>query len=196
LSGTCTAGECAGNPTDCLASGFVFCDDFEDGVADGWTESGGTWSVLDESANRIYEGRGKEESWPAPSWADQTIQARVKVVSFGGSSDAYRAGIMARHSSASNFYTLQVRSDGSLSIRKSTSVVSGCNQVASGVNTSDWFTLRLEVLGPASAVSLRGYVNGQLKLSCSHTSGLASGQVGFVTYDTVARFDDITVTSP
>jgi len=180
-------------------SGFVFCDDFEDGVADGWTKSGGTWSVLDDQGTKVYEGSNSEESWAGGSYTDQTVEARVKVLSFGSSSsDSYRAGIMARWSGASNFYTLQIRDTGILSIRKSTSVVTGCAQVASGVTPSEWFTLRLVVSGPPSNVSLEGSVNGQVKITCTQTSGLASGQAGVVTYGpgTTARFDDVRVKTP
>jgi hypothetical protein len=194
-AGALGTGGSGGGPLSC--SGFVFCDDFEDGVADGWTKSGGTWTVLDDDT-KVYQGAASEESWAGPSVADQSVEARVKVVSFGGSSDAYRAGLIARHSGSSDFYAFQIRSDGSLSIRKSTSVVSGCNQVAAGVSPTAWFTMRLVVSGPASAVSLKGYVNGQEKVACTHASGLASGQAGFVTYgtSTSARFDDIRVSSP
>jgi pectate lyase len=176
----------------------VFCDDFEDGVADGWTTSGGTWSVLDDGGNKVYQGADSQESWAGPVVLDQTVEASVKVVAFGGTSDSYRAGIIARWSGASNFYTLEVNASGLLSIRKSTSVLSGCNQVASGTTTGTWFTLKLAVSGPASSVTLNGYVNGTLLLTCTHTSGLGSGQAGVVTYgsNTVARFDDVRVSSP
>jgi hypothetical protein len=190
-------GGTGGSVPECGITGFVFCDDFEDGDAAGWTKSGGTWTVVDDAGNSAYEGGASEESYAGPSLTDQTVQARVKVLQMN-TGNSYRAGIIARLSGSSNFYTLQVAGDDTLSIRKSTSVVSGCAAVPVGVTVTDWFTLKLEVSGAASAVSLRGYVNDELKLTCTHTSGLAAGQPGIVTYGsgTRARFDDVRVSTP
>jgi pectate lyase len=198
VSGNCVGGKCQGTPINCSA-GLAFCDDFEDGNDNGWTKSSNSaWSIQTDGT-MVYRGTASEEAWAGlTSWTDQTVEAQVKVMNFGGTSDSYRAGIMARRSSSSNFYALQVRSDGSLSIRKSTSVLSGCAQVASGVNVKDWFSMKLEVTGPPTSVTLKGYINGSLKLTCTHTSGLGSGTAGFVTYGsgTSAHFDDITVIAP
>jgi pectate lyase len=192
----CTGGACT---TSSCPFGYVFCDDFEDGVADGWTKSGGTWSVLDEAGDKVYQGGASEESWAGSSSTDQTVTAMVRVVQFGGSSDSYRAGILARRSTPSDFYALQVRYDGMLSIRKGTTPLSGC-QIQSGVTVTQWFEMKLQVSGPPASVTLRGFVNGEgtPKLTCTHTNGIASGQAGFVTYGTgtTARFDDITVSTP
>jgi pectate lyase len=192
----CSAGACT---TSTCPFGYVFCDDFEDGVADGWTTSGGTWSVLLDSGNHVYEGGGSQESWAgSTTWTDQTVEAQVKVVTFGGTSDSYRAGIMARRSGASAFYALQILPSGNVGIRRSTSLLSGCADVPSGVTPTNWFTLKLQVSGAPASVTLKGFVNGALKLSCTQTSGYGSGQIGFVTYGTgtVARFDNVKVSTP
>jgi hypothetical protein len=73
-----------------------------------------------------------------------------------------------------------------------------CTAVASGIDPFQWFTLRLEVRTPGPLQSVRGYVNGVLKIDCNLQGGSLNGQSGVVTYGTgtVARFDDIRVSVP
>jgi hypothetical protein len=186
-------------------NGVAFCDDFEDQNANGWTKSGGTWTVVQDAADWVYAGgNGSEEAYAGDgAWTDQTIEANVKVVSFGGTSDSYRAGIMARRSSGSNFYVFALGGDGKLTLRKSTSTPSGstgaCAALAAGVDTTGWFTLKMAVTGNAGSVRIQTFINDQPKHDCTTTSSpLTQGQVGVLTYGsgTVAHFDDVTVTTP
>lgn len=197
--GSATGGSSAAGASGIGCDGFVFCDDFEDASADGWTTSGGTWAVVSDTSWVYQGGNGSQEAVAGQqSWTDQTVEARVKVVSFGGNTDSYRVGILARYTGSSNFYALAVGADGNLTLRKSTSQLSGCDPVASGIDPSAWFTLKLEVSGPASAVQIRTYINDTLAQECAVTDGLASGQVGVVTYgsSTDGQFDDIRVSTP
>jgi hypothetical protein len=202
--GTSGAGGSAGGGSVC-DEGIAFCDDFEDQNASGWTKSGGTWSVVADGGNWTYEGgNGSEEAYAGDtSWTDQTVQAKVKVINFGGTSDSYRAGIMARHSGGSSFYVFALGGDGNLTLRKSTSTPSGssgtCGALAADIDAEDWFTLKMTVSGAASSVRIRTYVDDVLKHDCMTTSStVANGRAGVLTYgsNTVARFDDVSVTTP
>lgn len=186
-------------------AGVVFCDDFEDGNSTGWTKSGGTWSVVDDAGDGVYQGGdASEESYAGEAaWTDQTVEANVKVASFGGTSDSYRAGIMARHDGSSAFYVFAIGGDGNLTLRKSTSVPSGnsgtCSAVSAGIDATQWFTLKMSVSGAAASVNIKTYLNGVLKHDCTTTSStVTSGSAGVLTYgsNTVARFDDVSVTTP
>jgi hypothetical protein len=117
-SGTAGASTGGSGNAMCGAS-VVFCDDFEDGNSTGWTKSGGTWSVIDDAGDSVYQGgNASEESYAGEAaWTDQTVEANVKVASFGGTSDSYRAGIMARHSGSSAFYVFALGGDGNLTLR-------------------------------------------------------------------------------
>lgn len=183
----------------------VFCDDFEDGNSTGWTKSGGTWAIVDDAGDGVYQGgNGSEESYAGDTaWTDQTVEANVKVTSFGGTSDSYRAGIIARRNGSSNFYAFAIGGDGNLTLRKSTSAPSGssgtCGAIASGIDATKWFTLKMSVSGAAGSVKIKTYLNGVLKHDCTTTSStVASGSAGVLTYgsSTVARFDDVSVTTP
>jgi hypothetical protein len=204
-SGGAGGGGNGGSGSAMCDDGVAFCDDFEDQNANGWTKSGGTWSVVQDAADWVYAGgNGSEEAYAGDAtWTDQTIEANVKVVSFGGTSDSYRAGIMARHTGSSSFYVFALGGDGKLTLRKSTSAPSGstgtCAALAAGVDTNAWLTLKMSVTGNAGSVRIQTYINGQPRHDCTTTSSpLAQGRVGVLTYGsgTVAHFDDVSVTTP
>jgi pectate lyase len=201
-SGTCTAGQCAAST---CGSGLVFCDDFEDGNDAGWTKSGGTWTIATDGSF-VFQGGGSSQEATAgdAAWTDQTVEARVRVVSFGGTSDSYRAGIIGRFAGASTFYVFAIGGNGNLTLRKSTSTPSGasgtCGAIAAGIDpTTAFFTLKMELSGPTNNVHIRTFLNGVLKHDCTTTSTTSgAGKVGFLTYGTgtVASFDDIKVSTP
>lgn len=203
--GTGGGGSGTGGSSAMCATGIAFCDDFEDHNATGWTKSGGTWTVVDDGGDWVYEGSAASEEAYAGDvgWTDQTVQANVKVISFGGTSDSYRAGILARRSGASSFYVFALGADGNLTLRKSTSTPSGasgtCGPLAAGIASSGWFTLKMTISGAVGAVQIRTYLNGTLKHDClTSSSTVASGQAGVLTYgsNTIAHFDDVSVTTP
>ncbi len=134
-----------GTAMDAAAGGcpspFLFCDDFEDGNATGWTaleqttSTSGTWMTLTENGHTgastvDFQGTGGATSYhyDYPSvtaaggpWADQTVSAWVKPTVTALSGDSDKAGVCARFStsgtgSAANTntsaYCLFIRSDG------------------------------------------------------------------------------------
>jgi hypothetical protein len=197
-------GEAGGASLGCSGA-EDFCDDFEDLIADGWSTSGGTWAVMEDGDNNAFEGGGASEEALAGegSWADQTVEARVRVVAFGGDSDTYRAGIVARYASSSAYYAFALGGDQALTIRRSTGAPSGssgaCAAVSTSIDPNEWFTLKLRVTGPGGNVRLRTYLNGTLIHDCTTTATTtASGKVGVLTVGsgTTARFDDVKVSLP
>ena len=93
--GSASAGSGGANPSGC--PGYAFCDDFEDGDADGWASIGGTWSVIADggSVYRGANGSGNAIAGTA-TWTDQTVEARVKVTQFGNTKAGFRGGVLAR----------------------------------------------------------------------------------------------------
>jgi hypothetical protein len=196
---TCAGGSCTGSVAAC-APGHVFCDDFEDGNADGWTPSGGSWSVITDGTF-VYKGDGGDfQSLAGSSHTDQTVEAKLKVLQFGGSSGSYRAGLVARHTGSSNYYALEIDPTGKLRLLKGTSSISGCSDLPSGVSplVGTWSTLKLQVSGPASQVHIVSWVNGVQKHDCTISSGIASGSAGVATFgsNTRAEFDDFGIWTP
>ncbi len=85
----------------------VFTADFESGSTSGWSKSGGTWSVVaDGSQTLLQTNAGSENARNFAgdtSWADYTITARVKPLSFGSNGFV---GLLARAKSSTTFYRL------------------------------------------------------------------------------------------
>jgi hypothetical protein len=180
----------------------LFEDDFEDGDAAGWTSTSGEWEVVDDDSGAYEQTQFDGNTLRVASvtnacWGDQVVEARVKVLDFGGNSTSYSANVFARYVSPSTYYVLGMNSgsNGQLFIGKAAN--GGLERLATkgGLGFDDqedvWFTLRLEVVGS----DLRAYVNGTLELEASD-SQITSGGVAVGTTHASARFDDVKVTNP
>src|SRR4051812_34038546 len=90
-----------------LSQSSLFSDDFEDGNANSWTTSGGSWSVVSDGS-QVYRQSGTSADARAlvgsTSWTDQAVEARVKPLAFNGS-DRFVA-VLARAQSATSYYYL------------------------------------------------------------------------------------------
>jgi hypothetical protein len=180
----------------------LFFDDFEDGDESGWTSTSGDWSIVDDDTTAIEQSQFDGNTLRVASvvnacWADQIVEARVKVLDFGGNSTSYSANVFARFIDAETYYVLGINSgsNGQLFIGKQ--VGGGLERLASegGYGFDDnedvWFTLRLEVIGS----SLKAYLNDALELETTD-SQITSGGVAVGTTHASARFDDVRVTGP
>jgi hypothetical protein len=163
--------------------------------------------VVPDGTNHAYQGgSGSQESIAdgTASLADETVQADIKVITFGGTGTAYRAGIIARYASPSNFYTFSIDQSGVLHLYKSTSAPSSssgtCGAIVSGVDPLAWHSYRIVIAGAPGSIRIRTYLDGALQHDCTTTatSVPASGSIGVLTYGTgtVAMFDNVTASSP
>lgn len=131
------------------------------------------------------------------TWQDQAVQARVKVLSFGGTStsSSYFVGVYARYTDESNHYYLALRSDGHISIRRklagSNASIGGAITPGALITTGKWYTVKLEVSG----TTLKSYIDGVLYDTVTDSS-FASGKAGLGTTNATAIFDDVVVSSP
>src|SRR5437867_4237510 len=78
-------------------------DDSEDGTANGWLVSAGTWAVVSDGS-KVYAQTGAgtgstvlASAAGATTWVNQRIEAKVKIKAFGGSSTSYFAAIYGRY---------------------------------------------------------------------------------------------------
>lgn len=149
-------------------------------------------------------GTGSYNSTAGPSNGDQSVEARMKILQFGGSGSSYRAGILARVQ-GSNFYVLAIDAAGDLRLLRGTSSPSSssgtCDAVPSQlpavVNT--WVSLKIRVAGPANDVHILTWLNGNPVHDCTTTSStIAAGSAGVMTYgsSTRAEFDDFRIAAP
>ncbi|HVV48384.1 MAG TPA: hypothetical protein VHO06_01880, partial [Polyangia bacterium] len=132
-------------------------------------------------------------------WTDVVVQARIKILSFNGSSSSYYAGLCARVEDANDYYCVVLRSDGSVSIRGDIAGSSGSigSSASYGVTTGTWYTVQLEIVGSTITAS----INGTPVLPKSGSGAITDasidhGGVGLVVDNGVAEFDDVSVTTP
>ncbi len=168
----------------------IFFDDFEDGNYTGWSKSGGTWSVVTDGSGVFKQSSTSANAYAytgSSSWTDYSVQAKVKPISFNGSSRP--VGVLARYSSTSNYYfaTLTSANTLELGLRKS-----GGNTVLASktftIQTGTWYTLRLSVVNN----TLQCYVNGNLELTATDST-FSAGKIGLWAYYAGAEFDDVVV---
>jgi pectate lyase len=170
----------------------LFTDDFEDGNANGWTKSGGSWAVVSDGS-LVYRQSGTSADSNAragsPSWTNISTQARVKPIAFNGA-DRY-VGVMTRVVNSNHYYFLALQNGNRLLLGKR----AGSSPITLATrsftfSTGTFYTLRID----ANGSSLSGYVNGTLLLTASD-SAFTSGIIGGATYFASAEFDDFMVTS-
>jgi pectate lyase len=164
--------------------------DFSAG-ADGWTRSGGSWSVVtDGSAVFRQSGTGSDARALAgsTSWGNYAVEARVKPTAFNGS--ARHTGVIARAQSTSSYYYLALTNTGQVQLgRRGSGGHTALASASATVSLDTWYQLRLE----ASGTTLRGFLGGQL-VATATDSAYATGRVGLATYYASASFDDVVVT--
>jgi pectate lyase len=168
----------------------LFSTDFSAG-ADGWTRSGGSWSVVtDGSAVFRQSGTGSDARALAgsTSWGNYAVEARVKPTAFNGS--ARHTGVIARAQSTSSYYYLALTNTGQVQLgRRGSGGHTALASASATVSLDTWYQLRLE----ASGTTLRGFLGGQL-VATATDSAYATGRVGLATYYASASFDDVVVT--
>jgi pectate lyase len=168
----------------------LLSDNFEDGNLDGWTRSGGSWSVVTDGTQVARQGSTSSDARALAgdaAWTDYSVQARVKPLSFNGS-DRFTA-VLARAQSATSYYYLTLRSSNTVQLKK---LVGGSSTTLSTasvtVATNTWYTLRIEVSGN----TLRGFVNGT-QVGSATDNQFAAGRAGLATFNASASFDDVQV---
>ncbi|MFG3708914.1 family 16 glycoside hydrolase [Micromonospora sp. NPDC047670] len=176
--------------TSSAHAGTLFTDTFSDGAADGWSRSGGSWSVVTDGSYAYRQsGTGSDARAlaGAGTWTDYGVQARVRPTGFGGANR--HVGVVARAQSTSSYYALVVTASGGVQlIRRSGGDPVSLGSAPAGVTVGAWATLRLEAVGS----SLRGYVDGALLVQATDAT-FAAGRIGLATSYASATFDDVEV---
>jgi pectate lyase len=174
----------------CASTATIFSDDFQDGNSSGWGTSNGSWSVVSDGSY-VYKQSGTSTTAHAyngtTSWANYSVQARAKALSFNGT--GRYIGIAARYSSSSNYYFMVLTNSNTVEIRKKVGgSVTTLASKAYTVTTGTWYTLKLVVSG----TSLQAFVNGVQELSASDAA-IAAGKIAVTSYNASVEFDDVIV---
>ncbi|MDG0791621.1 DUF1080 domain-containing protein [Cohnella ginsengisoli] len=174
-------------------SGTLLADDFEDGNADGWTPTSGTWTVLSgKYAGQAGSGNSFSMAGDA-AWTDYTLQAAVSVTNnSGGNKDA---GLLFRYADSNNYCVLYLKNNDrtgrKLELVKSIGGVKTTLGYANPSVAADTFYAYKIV---ASGANISVYQNGVLQFAVTDSS-LASGRIGARVYaNTKAFFDNVSVT--
>lgn len=166
------------------------CDNFADQNDTGWTKTGGTWSILNDSGYCYDQSNSSGEAlavYGSSGWRDYVYEADVKVTSEG--TGATGPGLAFRVVDSNNYYMLQLRRPANV-VRLWKKQAGAWTQIGSDVpftsSTGVWYSMRVELAG----TSIRGYVNDS-KLIDLLDSTFSAGSVGFRTGNTAARVDNV-----
>ncbi len=194
---TATARDREGNattssPVAVTVANAIF-DTFETGAAAEWISDGGTWGVTADAGTRVYRqtnpGLTAVRSVRTDTdWTDQVVEADVTLRAVTGNNRFF--GILARHGETpNNYYYLVLRTNNTIELKRIVNNVAANITppvTAFPVSVGTTYRLRLEVIG----TSLRGYVNGELKIQGTDTT-FASGRAGVLTFFSDVAFDDV-----
>ncbi len=198
-------GGCAAEAGDgCGPAGWVMTDDFEDGAA-GWMSTGIIWTVTEDSSapgtNSVLAPTGPAASsvyYASGAWQDMTAEVRLRLTTLGKPTSANRAELYARYQGSGYLYGIALRADRHVVLRRNAGSLGLAVPVA--LAEGEWHVLKIRVSGPATAVSVEGYLDDVLLTAVTDSEGSlpsAVGTVGVGIYgETVAVFDDVKVSSP
>jgi hypothetical protein len=201
--GTGGATGTGGTPGTGGATGTLFADDFESGTGKWITDGPGTATTKTDGSTVYDLSCLMSDVYLAAagdvSWTDVVVQARIKILSFNGSSSSYYAGLCARVEDASDYYCVTLRSDGKVAIRGDVGGSSNSigSSVSYGVATGTWYTVQLEVVGSTITASINGtQVLPKSGDPAITDSSLATGGIALIVDNAEAEFDDVSVTTP
>jgi len=179
--------------TNAAFADAFFGDTFDDGDANGWTKTGGSWSVVTDGSpayRQASTGANAKTQTGDPAWSDYTVRARLKPTAFATA--ARSAGITARSTTMSSYYALVLTGGGAAQLQRvANGTVTVLGSAAVGVTTGTWYDLALRVTGS----TLAGSVNGAQVVQASDAT-FSSGRIGLVTSYAAASFDDVVVETP
>jgi hypothetical protein len=160
-------------------------ENFEDGVANGFSVATGTYSIVADGS-QVYKTTSATARAVVGDVASTNVnvQADVKVASWSASTGR-TVGLLARYTNTSNYY-LFIYEDGQLMIKKKVGgTLSTVASKAYTFNTGTWYTFK----GVVNGTSLTMFVNGNQELSAT-TTGLTAGQVGLTSFNGDVRNDN------
>lgn len=169
----------------------LFSADFESGSTSGWSKSGGTWSVVSDGSQVLQQSdTGSERARQFAgdtSWANYSVQARVKATAFGSSAGV--VALTARAAGSTKMYRLSLTGADRIQLETMNgSAVTVLGSLSQSISTSAFYTLRLSFSGS----TISGTVNGTTVGSATDGT-ITAGRIGLLTERAAGRFDDILV---
>ena len=168
-------------------------DDFQDGDSNGWTTTGGAWSVVNESGNYVLRqtttGTGQTLAVTGfNTWNDYDYSADVKLY------HNTTAGLVARYTDANNYYNFAISTAlDRLFIKKNVAgVTSTLADIPRDFTANITYGMRLVVNGPWITAFIK---EGGVETQVAHVydASLATGRVGVRGVDASYSADNVVV---
>lgn len=170
-----------------------YSEDFDDGNADDWIASNGSWSVSNTGESSYYyeqtDSSAEFFSYGGETfWADYSFEVKIKRVDTTGWGSC---DLIGRRNGA-DFYLIQI-GPSNVQIWNVTAANSWVSLAkANTTNALDtWYTYKLEMVGDVITV----YKDNVELMAVTDPNPILSGQIGFRTFKAHCRFDDVLVTN-
>jgi hypothetical protein len=201
-TGSGGTGASAGTTGGGGSGSVLFMDDFEAGISSSKWDFGvaGLPPIMMDGTKvvNVTETAGDQKLGAAGmlNWTNYSVEAKVKVLSFSGTSSSDGVAICARLSGPESFYYLLISPSDTKAMKiklnngSNTSLSSSLDSTGFAVNT--WVTLRLDVQGN----TLTAYLNGTIKGTYTAVDAdkiLPMGGIGLMVQRANAVFDDVVV---
>jgi pectate lyase len=175
-------------------------DDFEAGLTSKWDFGTGAPPATTMDGTKVLsltEAAGDQRLGAAGmlTWTNYSVEAKVKVLSFSGTSSSDGVAICARLSGPESFYYLLISPSDTKALKikinnsGNSSLSSSLDSTGFALNT--WVTLRLDVQGPTLTASLNGAIKGTY--TATGADILPMGGIGLMVQRANVEFDDVTV---
>lgn len=175
----------------------LFFDDFEDGNANGWTSTGGSWSVCQIGSNsrelcKTDTGSGLSLAGES-GWSNYSVESYVNLASNGGS-----IALLGRAQDANRFYQLELKQSGTSKVWAIWKNNNGAwSQIAEGPfswTADSYYLLRFTLTGSTLTGEYSTNFGGSFQpLGSGSDTTFASGKIGVRATSSAARWDQIKV---
>lgn len=171
-----------------------FFDDFNDGVADGWTMNQGSWLPVNGTLQNPHIGITATCTLNYPTWTNCAASTKIKFA------DAWKkAGIIARYNGTNGYY-LRLSANDTIKSQKLELLVNQTVVVNASLNNvydlTTFQTLGISVVDETNGTRIKGSINGNEYINYLDTSfQYANGQVALRAepWSWIITVDDVTV---
>ncbi len=177
-------------------------EDFEAGTSQ-WITSGLGTATVKTDGTKVYDlADPMSKVFLAAAgdvaWTNVIVQARVKIVSWSGSSSSDYAGICARLADVDNYTCVTLRGDTKVALREDVagSGSSVGSSVTANLTAGTWYTVTLAINGSSVTASLNGMMVLPKTGDPVAAPGSAAGGIALIVDNAEAEFDDVKVTVP
>lgn len=181
---------------------MLLAESFETGASQWITSGPGTATIKMDGSNVYDLADPMSKVFLAAAgdvaWTNVIVTAKVKILSWAGSSSSDYAGICARLADVDNYTCLALRGDTKVALREDVGGSSSSvgNSVSASLTTGTWYTVTLEINGNNVTASLNGTMVLPRAGDAAAAPGSANGGIALVVDNAEAEFDDVTVTVP